>query len=230
MRITRISLLQFFEQHILHRKPNHPENLSLPPEPSIKEISRFLASVPGMIDVERCLFHMGIASGQDVLGDVVEIGAWQGRNSIALAAGCRSAKNGKVVVIDHFKGNPGTEDFYRVGRPDLSDLFDNFTNNVSRSGLTEWIEVFPKAREDFNRTKRIRLLFIDGNHSYEAVAADLAHFESMLCPGAIVILDDYSPEFPGVVQAAAEFLSKYPHAVAQQIGRDLVIRLPTTRG
>ena len=201
-------------------------DIGLTDEPSMRELSRFLASIPGMIDVERCLFHMALAYGQTVKGDVVEIGAWQGRNSIALAAGCRASGNGKVVVIDHFRGNPGTEAYYRVGRADLSDLLENFRQNVARSALSDWIEVFPIDRKDFSEQRSVRLLFVDGNHAYEAVKADLDHFSPMLAPGALVIMDDHSPEFPGVVRATAEFLNSHQGATAEQFGRDRVIRLP----
>lgn len=207
-------------------RKNPANDAGLTEDPSIRELSRFLASIPGMIDVERCLFHMALAYGQTVKGDVVEIGAWQGRNSIALAAGCRASGNGKVLVIDHFRGNPGTETYYRVGREDLSDLLGNFQQNVARSGLGGWIEVFPIDRKDFSEQRLIRLLVVDGNHAYEAVKADLDHFNPMLAPGALVIMDDHSPEFPGVVQATAEFLNAHEGATAQQFGRGRVIRLP----
>lgn len=48
------------------------------------------------------------------------------------------------------------------------------------------------------------LIIIDGDHSREGVAADLAWAEEIAAPGAVVVLDDYGdPKWPGV-QAAAD--------------------------
>ncbi len=198
----------------------------LHPESDFSKVRRFLKTIPGMIDVDRCMLHLSLCFGQDVLGEVVEIGAWQGRNSIALAYGCKASRNGHLVVIDHFEGNPESLPYYRVIREDLSDLQQGFHDNVARSGLGDWIELFARPREEFDRHLPVRLLFEDGNHAYEAVAGDLMHFEDLLQPGALVIMDDYSPEFDGVVKATQEFLDRNPNAVAHSFGRSLVIRLP----
>jgi len=189
------------------------------------QIRLFLGTVPGMIDVERCILHMAICFTQAARGDVIEVGAWQGRNSIALALGCKASGNGSLTVIDHFKGNPGSESYYKVLREDLSDVFDGFVHNVDRAGLTDDISVFARNREEFDEKKSVRLLFIDGNHEYEAVTGDLAHFRQMLIPGAIIILDDYSEEFPGVVRAGDEFMKMNPDSTSITLGRSLVIKM-----
>jgi MMP 1-O-methyltransferase len=200
------------------------KHLKLASSPNMGEIKEFLETVPGMISVESCILHMVICSTQVVRGDVIEIGAWQGRNSIALALGCKESANGKLTVIDHFKGNPGKERFYRISKKDLSDVFDGFLSNIARSGLTNEVRTFAGRREEFDKKLAVRLLFIDGNHDYEAVKADIAHFYPMLVPGAIVILDDYSEEFPGVIRAAAEFMKENEYATSIILGRSLVIK------
>lgn len=199
--------------------------LKLATDPELGQIRRFLQTVPGMIDVDRCILHMVVCFTQAARGDVIEVGAWQGRNSIALALGCRASGNGTLTVIDHFRGNPGNESYYKVSRDDLSDVFDGFVANVDRSGLANEVNVFANNREAFSEKKSVRLLFIDGNHEYEAVRGDLAHFSAMLVPGAIVILDDYSEEFSGVVRAGDEFLRMNSDAISMTLGRSLVIKM-----
>jgi hypothetical protein len=197
----------------------------LPLNPNLGQIREFLGMVPGMIDVERCILHMVVCFTQVARGDVIEIGAWQGRNSIALALGCVASGNGRLTVIDHFKGNPGKESYYKILNEDLSDLLDGFNLNVTRAGLTNEVTVFAGNREDFDEKKSVRLLFIDGNHEYEAVKGDIAHFRPMLVPQAVVIFDDYSEEFPGVVRAGDEFIKENPSSTSINLGRSLVVKM-----
>jgi hypothetical protein len=49
-----------------------------------------------------------------------------------------------------------------------------------------------------------RGVLIDGSHDYEAVAQDIALWRPHVVSGGILAGDDWSPEFPGVVQAADE--------------------------
>ncbi|WP_409332104.1 class I SAM-dependent methyltransferase [Trujillonella humicola] len=52
------------------------------------------------------------------------------------------------------------------------------------------------------------LVVIDGDHSREGVAADLAWVETIAAPGAVVVMDDYGdPGWPGVSQALDDHLA-----------------------
>jgi hypothetical protein len=67
-----------------------------------------------------------------------------------------------------------------------------------------------EAAHAWNRTP-IRILFIDGWHSYEAVTEDILLWFPHVLPGGLIVFDDYSnPEFPGVRQAVDEQLQKLP--------------------
>jgi predicted O-methyltransferase YrrM len=152
-----------------------------------------------------------LAATQRTSGDIIEVGSWQGRSTIFLASGAKTSGNGKVYAVDHFLGNAGKEHLYRVSRDDLSDLAVNFKRNVEALGVTRQVELLAMpsasaARDLAGRNVRARLLFIDGNHEYEAVRADFAAFRSLLLPGALVALDDYSAAFPGVTRCATELV------------------------
>ena len=45
---------------------------------------------------------------------------------------------------------------------------------------------------------------IDGDHSRAGVLSDWRNLAPLLCPGGVVIFDDYSPEHPGVIEAVDE--------------------------
>ena len=53
----------------------------------------------------------------------------------------------------------------------------------------------------------VRLFSVDGGHTADITASDLALAEASLCPGGIVILDDYFNEaWPGVSEGATRYL------------------------
>ena len=174
--------------------------------------SEAVGALPGMITLQSgaTLYWLAYASTLD--GDVIELGSWQGRSTSFLAAACRDSSNGRVHAIDHFLGNPGKQEFFVVGREDLSDLRENLDKNLRSLNLTDWVsvhegsssQVLPAVRAECDSA---RMLFIDAQHTFEAVTEDLSLYEPLLCRGGILVFDDYSPAYPGVVQAVKSFLT-----------------------
>jgi len=178
---------------------------------SLDQLSLALDSVPGMMSSEAgpMLFILSIT--QRLRGDIIEIGSWQGRSTIFLAKGALLSQNGHVFAVDHFQGNPGKAGLYRVHRDDLSDLQDGFSRNVSKFDVAHNVELLGMpsqmaAKKLAERNILARMLFIDGNHDYNAVSSDFAAFKSLLLPGALVVFDDYSAVFPGVTRCVSELV------------------------
>ena len=63
------------------------------------------------------------------------------------------------------------------------------------------------------RMPQIYLLFIDGDHSYQAVRADLEVWYDHLAPGATILFHDHDETSPGVMQAVAEFVDTHRNIV-----------------
>ena len=171
--------------------------------PSVRKVTAALKGIPGMIPARRCELHYLLAVTQPIDGDIVEVGSWQGRNTCYLAAACRDSGNGIVHAIDHFKGNPGKEQYYMVKGVD--DLEAGFRANVAAAGLDAWVELHNVDVASVEIDGPVRMLIVDGEHSYDAVKRDLALFTGKVPSGGLVIFDDYSPEFPGVVEAVNEW-------------------------
>lgn len=209
-------------------------NLNLPPPGTyiddnsthLERLRRDLAEIPGMISADRCVVHYLMAYSQSLGGDIVEIGSWQGRHTCFLAAACRDSRNGRVHAVDHFQGNPGKEHFYVVGNEDLSDLEARFRQNVERHGLSEWVTLHASDAQTVTVDGPVRMLVIDGEHTYDAVWRDLERFAPLVIDGGMVVFDDYSPEFPGVVEAVQEWLSNSSAgAMPIQWQRSLIVRV-----
>ena len=166
-----------------------------------------------------------LAYAQSLSGDIIEVGSWQGRNTCFLAAACRDSNNGMVHAIDHFRGNPGKPGAYVIGEPDLSDLERNFRENVRRAGLDDWIYLHAADSRSVQVNTRARMLFIDAEHTYEAVLADLEKFGPLVASGGIVAFDDFTSDAPGVVRAVDEWLANADALTPVTFGRTLVVRL-----
>lgn len=150
-------------------------------------------SVPGYLleGQERWLFEAAYSLPDRA--SVVEIGSFMGRSTCSLAFGCRGSQK-RVFAIDSFNGNDG--DFPARG------FFDEFSANVARCGLSQYVEPVVGVSHEVARTwsKPIDLLFIDGSHRYEDVLADFEAFFPHVVPGGLVAFHDVCDNWPGVLR------------------------------
>jgi len=118
---------------------------------------------------------------------IVEIGSFKGRSTICLAKGSLAGNRARVVAIDPHHGNP--EHQRQFGRV---DTFDEFRQNLLTAGVTHAVlalkDTSLRVAARFDR--RVSLLFIDGDHSFEAVRQDLRSWLPLVEPGGVVAIHD----------------------------------------
>jgi hypothetical protein len=99
---------------------------------------------------------------------VVEVGSWKGRSTHALASACK----GVVIAVDHFNGTTSELDTTHAEAKD-GNIEDQFRHNtrgfknisvLKMDSLQAALRFIPGA---------VDMVFIDGDHSYEAVKADI---------------------------------------------------------
>lgn len=159
-------------------------------------------AIPGMVTDECRKILYTLCYQQTDPGDVAEIGTWQGKSATFLAQAVKDSDNGVLHAIDHFQGNPGKSALYKVDRDDLSDLEAGFRRNLEALGLSDSVRIHNRSAAEAAKDipdRSLRFLFIDGEHTKEAVERDLRDLWPKLRPGAIVVFDDYIKKFPGVV-------------------------------
>ncbi len=123
------------------------------------------------------LFKLGNSGPAE--GAIVNIGNFLGGSSILLGKGSKKGNREKVYSFDP-KYYSLKENYLKENQVDDWIIFNR---QNSENGAQSWQE-----RDD----KRIRLLFIDGDHSYEACKKDISMWIPFLVPGGIVALHDYS--------------------------------------
>lgn len=116
------------------------------------------------------------------------------------------------------------------------DVFAVFRQNIGAAGCADLVRPHRGTSETFARAVPsgfgCRLLFLDGDHSYDAVREDLANMEPLLVPGAWVCFDDAFSTYEGVNRAITECVIDNPaYDLTQQMTRKCFAarRAPATR-
>jgi predicted O-methyltransferase YrrM len=183
--------------------------------------------IPGMISPEAAELLYSIVVCQDIEGDILEIGAWQGKSTSYLARAVLDSSNGNMFAVDHFMGNVGKEHLYfiEVGGANLKTQFED---NMLTLGLNEVITLLPYSSElaySKLQSRSLRFLFIDGDHSEMGVKKDIELFCPLVCSGGIVVFDDFNHTSPGVVLAAKQWMEKRNPRSSFVFGNMLVCKI-----
>lgn len=132
--------------------------------------------------IERLLLYK-LALSLKENSRIVEIGSYLGASSSFLACAAKE-KNHTVSCVDTWR-NEGMSEGYR-------DTFDEFCKNIEP--LKDYVRILRGKSADMAKifNEEIDLLFIDGDHSYEAVKADVVNWVTKVKDSGIVIFHDIS--------------------------------------
>lgn len=193
----------------------------------VEALGTMSLSIPGMVTPESGKFLFTLCYLQDLQGDVVEIGSWQGRSSTFLARAVEESNNGSFYAIDHFAGNAGKEEFYSIDGS-MENLKDTFKKNISNFGLSDTVNLLDMSNTEASvvfENKTIRFLFIDGDHTKSGVKKDIELFYPRLVKGSFIVFDDYFDEFMGLVEAVDELMEKHEFSKIFYYRHTLVIKI-----
>ena len=133
---------------------------------------------------------------------VVEIGSWLGRSSFYLVN--KYAIFADIYVVDTWQGSESElhsshklvqeKDIYIEFMRNMRAVHGRFT--PVRTTSTNAANIFEDGSVDF--------VFIDAEHTYEAVLADIKAWVPKLSPSAIIAGHDYDNNWPGVKKAVQE--------------------------
>ena len=141
-----------------------------------------------------------------------EIGCFQGK-SICCVAKIIKEKDIAVSAVDPFDFGIPNPDYHEPGVEGIKNgMYNAFRDNIKSFELDENISVHANlsvsAAEDFKK-EVFDLVFIDANHSYEAVKADIEAWGPLVKEGGILCghdWDEHGASWPGVHKAVVELL------------------------
>jgi predicted O-methyltransferase YrrM len=137
-------------------------------------------------------------------GLFVELGAWLGKSSAYL---CDNAYGINVTIVDSFKGTAEYIDsYYKLAK--TKDIYKLFLENMGERKFKA-IKATSKTASKKFANESLDVVFIDLDHSYEAVKEDIKLWLPKVKKGGYIAGDDYHENWKGVIQAVDELL---PHA------------------
>jgi predicted O-methyltransferase YrrM len=119
---------------------------------------------------------------------IVEIGSYRGRSTIALAYGALLGNRNRVYAIDphrEFQGVMGGE----FGPRDQEDFYKNLLNHRV-ADIVAVVSLPSVSASKAWPERNVGLLWIDGDHRYEAVHADFEAWRPFFAKGAILAFHD----------------------------------------
>ena len=169
----------------------------------------FLCSVINLAAQAQNYYHslydyMSLIAGGSM---IVEIGVWQGLSTVTMGAAIKGTKS-HIIAIDPIfilgtYADPSVNQVYYSS-------FAKVQENISALGLDGYISFIPDHSE--NVLKRwdgrvIDFLYVDGDHSVEAVRRDCEWMQHVR-PGGYAAFDDWQSA-PGPSIAVSEFLQSH---------------------
>jgi predicted O-methyltransferase YrrM len=164
-------------------------------------------------EIDRRTFVALLESQRDTPpGDLVELGAFQGKSAVIIGDYVREGE--QFVVVDLF----GDQGHFSEDVEDAANRRENLrsypllTRQLFEENYLSCHDELPVVVQDFSsavvdhvRPGNARFIHIDASHLYPAVKTDCASAKLLLRPGGVVSFDDYrSPKSTGVAAAMWE--------------------------
>ncbi len=164
-------------------------------------------AVPGYLLENEARFLGFLAACTPAEGRIVEIGSFKGRSTVMLAKVAAHFGLGQVVAIDphNFNLSEKTEAAPEtLARP--ASTKDDFLNSLRTADVLEHVEFHHALSKDVSSSwdEPIRLLWIDGDHTYPGAKDDFDGFAPQVSPGGVIALHDALNAFSGPIRVFVE--------------------------
>jgi predicted O-methyltransferase YrrM len=171
-------------------------------EQTIERAWQRASAVPGFMADNELRFISMLAACSPAEGSIVEIGSFKGKSTVGLATVCDQYNLSPVVAIDPHAGLS----YLGPDMPHQSPTFDEFLHSLKSAGVEHKVEFHRAFSRDVARdwNRPIRLLWIDGDHSYKGCKEDFDLFAPYLSEGAIVAFHDALNAFDGPIRVFVE--------------------------
>ena len=152
------------------------------------------ASIDGWLSVDEAITLYEVS--RDLPDDApraVEIGSWQGKSTVCLARGMRGKPGARLTCIDPFdaSGDDASVGDYgdranALGGP----LRRAFEQNLEEADVRALVDIKQGYSHELCREvdDALDLLFLDGDHGYEAVLRDFEDWAPKIKPGGRLLM------------------------------------------
>lgn len=134
-------------------------------------------------------------------GTFVELGAWLGKSSSCL---CDLATTQNIFIVDSWLGSESERSTTHKLAVE-QDIYKIFLDNMGDRRFTP-MRMTSREAADLFEDESVDAAFIDLEHTYEAVKEDISLWLPKIKADGFLAGHDYSPGWPGVIQAVDELL------------------------
>lgn len=168
-----------------------------------------IESVEGYLAPNEIRFLALLAACPTAQGEILEIGSFKGKSTVILAKAAALAGGDVVNAVDPMTAPSETDPDLRGETSSLAD----FRRNIESQGVADRINFNQAFSFDLAKTwdKPLRLLWIDGDHTYMGTRLDLEGFAPHLVDRSIVAIHDVLHEFDGGVRVFMEHVLLSPN-------------------
>lgn len=158
-------------------------------EAHIQAMLRLSPSIPGYLSEKEVRFLCQLALVPSALGEFLEIGSFRGKSTVLIAKSLERVGATGMHAVD-----PLCPQFYlfqKEGEPQRAprDILDGNLQGHHVERLVEFHQMTAQELSaDWNRP--LRVLWIDGDHSYAGTKTDFDCFARHLAPGGIIAFHD----------------------------------------
>jgi len=149
---------------------------------------------------------------------IVEVGTWKGQSVINMVTHIKNTNiDCKIMCIDTWLGAiefwswaSNTQDRNLLLKNGYPQVYYQFLSNVVHNGLQDIILPFPNTSENGFRylsykNLKPEMIYIDASHEEDDVYKDIKNFYSVLSEGGVMFGDDYTKDWPGVINSVNRF-------------------------
>jgi predicted O-methyltransferase YrrM len=135
----------------------------------------------------------------------VELGTWQGASAIPVARSI-ARWGGTLSCVDTWAGDLNEDGGSQPGKVPV--MLMTCARAIVEAGVGPIVRLIPAMTVDAAKywSEPIDFLYIDADHSYDGVTADLEAWVPHVKPGGLILGDDYDNAiYPGVKEAWDDF-------------------------
>ena len=168
-----------------------------------------IESVEGHLSSREIRFLALLAAVPTAAGEILEIGSFKGRSTVVLAKAAGLIGDEKIYAVDPMTAPSETDPDLRGAADSLTD----FRRNIESMGVADRVELYQAFSYELAKTwdKTLRLLWIDGDHTYAGTLLDLEGFAPHLADKGIVAMHDVLHEFDGGLRVMMEHILLSPN-------------------
>jgi predicted O-methyltransferase YrrM len=168
-----------------------------------------MESVEGYLAPNEIRFLALLAACPTAVGEILEIGSFKGKSTIILAKSAALADGATVNAVDPMTAPCETDPTLGNQESSLGD----FKRNVATAGVEGRVRLHQMFSKELagEWNKPLRLLWIDGDHTYAGTKLDFDGFAPHLVDKSIVAIHDTLHEFEGGARVYLESVLRSPN-------------------